>query len=99
MEKLRTIGNRKYYLLSSHSFFTIKGDLEYEESIVLDVVNNGGDISFTFTDLSSNEVTSFVNPSSGNYVVPLQKGGKMKLDIRAKKAIGSYRLQKRTIKK
>ena len=98
MEKLRTISNRKYYLLSSHSFFTIKSDPEYEESIVLDVVNNGGDISFTFTDLSSNEVTNFVNPSSGNYAVPMKKGGKMKLDIRAKRAIGSYHLQKRTIK-
>ena len=74
------------------------GHKEYEQSLILSLVNNGGSICFTFTDLSSNETTTFDNPDSGDYVIPLKKGGKTKMVITSNKAIGSYKIVKKTIK-
>ena len=97
MEKLRIQIARKYCLLSCHRYQTFIGHKSYEEFLILTIINNGGHISFTFTDLSTGEVISFDNPQTGEYVVPLKKGGKMKLVINASKAIGSYKIVKKTI--
>lgn len=98
MEKLRTLASRKYYLLSCHRFFVFKGHKEYEQSLVINVTNEGGSISFTFTDLVTNEVIEFKDPKTGEYVVPLTKGGKTKLVIAASHAIGAYNIKKKTTK-
>ena len=63
-EKIKTITIRKYYLLSCHRYFVFVGHKEYEELLILNVTNDGGDISFTFTDLTTNEIISFDNNSS-----------------------------------
>ena len=97
MEKIRTLLSRKYYLLSSHIFLTLKSHKEHEESIVLEVTNNGGEISFSFTDLNTNDVTSFVNPVSGSYIVRVNKNTKIKLLILAKGAIGSYKISRKIV--
>ena len=81
MEKLRIQAARKYYLLSCHRCLTFVGHKENEESIVLTITNDGGSICFTFTDLTTKEVTSFDNPKSGEYVIPLNKGSKTELLI------------------
>lgn len=98
MEKLRALASRKYYLLSCHRFFVFKGHKKYEESLVISITNEGGSISFTFTNLVTNEVIEFKDPESGKYVVPLTKGGKTKLVITASHAIGAYNIKKKTIK-
>ena len=98
MEKLRTLASRKYYLLSCHRYFVFKGHKEYDESLVINVTNEGGSISFAFTDLVTNEVIEFKDPKTGKYVVPLTKGGKTKLVITASHAIGAYNIKKKTIK-
>ena len=98
MEKVRTLAARKYFLLSCHRFYFFKGHKEYEESLILTVNNNGGNICFTFTDMSTNEVITFDNPKTGDYAIPLKKGEKMKLVITAAKAIGAYKIVKKTIK-
>ena len=98
MEKLRTQAARKYRLLTCYRFWMFTGHKEYEESLILILTNEGGSISFAFTDLTTNQTTSFENPSSGEYVIPLQKSGKMKLIITANKAIGAYKIVKKTIK-
>ncbi len=98
MEKLRTILSRKYHFLTTHRYHVFNGHKEYEQSLILSLVNNGGSICFTFTDLSSNETTTFDNPDSGDYVIPLKKGGKTKMVITSNKAIGSYKIVKKTIK-
>ena len=98
MEKLRTILSRKYHFLTTHRYHVFSGHKEYEQSLILSLVNNGGSICFTFTDLSSNEATTFDNPDSGDYVIPLKKGGKTKMVIASNKAIGSYKKEKKTIK-
>lgn len=98
MEKYITLAARKYYLLSCHRYFVFKGHKKYEESLVINVTNNGGSISFTFTDLTTNEVIEFKDPKTGEYVVPLTKGGKTKLVITASHAIGAYKIVKKTIK-
>lgn len=97
MEKYRTLAARKYKYLSCHRYFVFTGHKEYEESLVLTITNDGGQISFTFTD-SKGQETVFDNPASGEYVIPLQKGEKTKLVITASKAIGAYNIKKKTIK-
>ncbi len=94
MEKYRTLAARKYYLLSCHRYFIFKGHKEYEESLVIIITNEGGSISFTFTNLITNEVIEFKNPKTGEYVVPITKGGKTKLVITASMAIGAYKIVK-----
>ena len=96
MEKLRLLAARKYYLLSCHRTLMLSTHKEYEESLLLTVTNDGGSISFTFTDLTTKEVTSFDNPRSGEYVIPLNKGNKTELLIVASKAIGAYKIEKKT---
>ncbi len=97
MEKLQVLALRKYCFLTCHRFQVFKAHKKLEESLVLTVTNNSGSISFTFTDLSNNEVISFDNPKSGDYIIPLKKGIKTKLVITASKAIGSYKIIKKTI--
>ena len=99
MEKLRTLASRKYYSLSCHRFFVFKGHKEHEQSLVINITNEGGEICFTFTDLVTNEVIEFKNPKTGEYIIPLTKGGKTKLVITASHAIGSYNIKKKTIKR
>lgn len=98
MEKYRTLAARKYYLLSCHRYFVFKGHKKYEQSLIVSVTNNGGSISFTFTDLATQEVKEFKDPQTGEFTVPLTKGNKMKLVINASKAIGAYKIVKKTIK-
>ena len=97
MEKLRTQVARKYCLLSCHRYQTFTGHKTYDESLILTITNNGGSISFTFTDLSTNGVITFDNPKTGEYIVPLKKGSKTKMVIKASKAIGAYNIKKRTV--
>lgn len=98
MEKYRTITARKYLLLSSHRWFYFKGHKKYEQSLIVSVTNNGGSISFTFTDLATNEVKEYKDVQTGEFVVFLTKGNKMKLVINASKAFGAYKIVKKTIK-
>ena len=98
MEKLRIQAARKYYLLSCHRYQVFTGHKEYEESLLLTLTNDGGSISFKFIDLSNNEVITFDNPKTGEYVIPLKKRIKTKMVITASKAIGAYKIVKKTIK-
>ena len=91
MEKTKTLASRKYYLLSCHKYFVFVSHKEYEESLMLIVTNDGGQISFIFT-APDGEETAFNNPESGEYIIPLKKGEKTKLVITASKAIGSYKI-------
>ena len=98
MEKLRTLTIRKYRYLSCHRYFIFNGNKKYDESLILNVNNLSGSISFKFIDLANNEEIVFDNPSSGDYVIPLKKGYKMKLLILASKAVGGYKIIRKTIK-
>ena len=97
MEKYRTLTARKYLLLSSHRCFYFKGHKKYDESLVINVTNEGGSISFAFTNLITNEEIEFKDPKTGEYIIPLTKGGKTKLVINASHAIGAYTIKKKTI--
>ena len=97
MEKTRTLASRKYIYLSCRRFFQFKGDKNVDESLVLTMTNNGGEISFRFIDLTTSEETLLENPSTGEYEFPLRKGHKVKLLILASKAIGSYKIAKKKI--
>ena len=59
---------------------------------MINITNEGGEICFTFTDLTTNEAIEYKDPKSGEYVVPLTKGGKTKLMITASHAIGAYKI-------
>ena len=94
MEKLKTLAARKYKYLSCHRYFVFTGHKEYEESLVLTVTNDGGQIKFAFTDSAGKE-TVLDNPETGEYIIPLQKGEKTKLVITASKAVGAYNIKKK----
>ena len=98
MEKLRTLQSRSYYLLYTNQTMIINAHKKYDQSIILNVTNNGGTIDFTFTDLTTNEVTSFNNLTTNTYEIPLKKGNKIKLHITSSKAAGSYKIVRKTIK-
>lgn len=98
MEKLRTLQSRSYCLLYTNQTMIINAHKKYDQSILLNVTNNGGTIDFTFTDLTTNEVTSFNNPTTNTYEIPLKKGNKIKLHITSSKAVGSYKIVRKTIK-
>ena len=55
---------------------TFAGHKSYEKIIILSVINDGGSISFAFTDLTTNEAIVFDNPKSGDYIIPLKKESK-----------------------
>lgn len=44
---------------------------------MINVTNEGGSISFTFTDLTTNEVKKIKDHQSGEIVIPLTKGVKL----------------------
>lgn len=97
MEKVTLLGARKYYLLScGRRTFSIKGHKEYEEVLVITLTNDGGYIELEIVDKSNNESTKLENPESGIYSFPLKKGEVTNLIIRAKSAIGSYKIEKKT---
>ena len=98
METVRTQAARKYALLSCHQYQVFAGNEKYEESLLLTLTNNGGSICFRFTDLATDEVTSFDNPPTGEYSIPLKKGCKLQMEIIASEAIGAYKIIKKTKK-
>lgn len=95
MEKLRMVTAMKYYSLYTNRLFVFKGHKKYDGSIILKVTNNGGEISFTFIDLESNQETKFDNPVTGEYTVPIKANNKIKLLIKSSKANGSYKISKK----
>ena len=96
-EKIRTLTTRSFHALTCNRRTLLRGHKEYEQSLVITVENNGGNLSFTLTDLSTNEVTKLDNPTSGVYTMPLTKGAKYQFVITAKAAKGKYKIQKKTI--
>ena len=96
-ERIRTLTIRSFFLLSCYRSYLIKAHKEYEQSLIITVENSGGDLSFSLTDLSTNEVNKLDNPASGVYEFPLNKGVKYQFVITAKGAKGKYKIQKKTI--
>ena len=96
-EKIRLISVRAYFLMSCHRFWNIRSDKDKEESLIIELTNNGGYIEFELTNSTSSEVTKIENPETGVYTFPLAKGALTKLICRAKGAKGSYKIQKKTI--
>ena len=96
MEKRKLLAARAYCLLFCNITLTVSADKQREESLLLQVRNDGGEIHFAFVDLSTGETKTFDNPSTGEYAVSLKRSSKVKLLITANRAIGSYRIEKRT---
>ncbi len=88
----RYLANRIYKYLSTNRFFSFVCK-ENEKSLMIDLVNNGGTISFLLKDLSSNIENRFDNPSTGVIETPLEVGHKYMLHITSSKAIGSYNIR------
>ena len=95
MEKTRILTIRKYYSLFTNRSCVFKGHKKYDRSIILNITNNGGAISFTFIDLETNQETKFDNPVTGEYTVPIKANSKIKLFIKSSKAVGSYKISKK----
>ncbi len=96
-EKSRLITSRSYYLMSCYRYYNFKGNKKYEQSVILHLENNGGQINFEFVK-PNGEVIKLDNPKTGIYEFPLEKGQISKLVIKATSAKGGYRIHKKTIK-
>ena len=96
-EKIVTLNSRRYKYLSTNRRCVFISHKEYEQEIVISLVNNGGTIYFEITNLETKERTKLDNPETGTYTFPLEKGKKTKLLIKSKAAIGSYKIQKKTV--
>lgn len=95
-EKLHIICSRKYLYKSGTIYYFFKAHKKYEQSIIVNFTNDKGDISFQFTDLSTEENKEFKEP--GEYVFPLIKEHKYKIIIKTSGACGSHKIYKKTIK-
>ena len=66
-----------------------------KEDKILDIelTNNGGNISFVLLNTVNEEKRQLENPITGNYQFELTKDTKYRLSIKAKGAIGSYKVR------
>lgn len=98
MEKLLTVSSRKYFYLSTNRYFTFKGHKKFDKSIIITFENRGGEIEFNLTNLSSGETHKLTSSDAGTHEFSLPKLEKVQLYIKSSKAIGSYKIQIKTIK-
>ena len=96
-EKMTTLNSRSYKYLSTNRRFIFTSHKEYEQEIIITIVNNGGTISFEIINAETKETTKLDNPETGTYTFPLKKGMKTQILIKSKAAIGSYKIQKKTV--
>ena len=68
-------------------------DKENKTKLVIDVTNNGGDLSFNVCNSSKEVVYSLTNPESGEYCFELGLNQKFEIQIKSKAAIGNYKIQ------
>ena len=89
------IVSRSYKGLSSYRLmYSVKGNKEHEESLVITLVNSGGFIEFEIIDVETKESNKLTNPESGTYTFAINKGGRLKIILRAKGSSGSYKIEK-----
>ena len=96
-EKIRTLNVRSFAFLTCHHRTLLRGHKEYEQSLIITVEKNGGELSFELMNLATKEANKLDNPESGVYEVPLSKGAKYQFVITAKAAKGKYKIQKKTV--
>ena len=96
-EKISTLNVRSFSFLTCHRRTLLRGHKEYDQTLIITVEKNSGELSFELTDLATKEVTKLENPESGVYDLPLSKGAKYQFVITAKAAKGKYKIQKKTI--
>ena len=96
-EKILTVSSRKYAYLSTNRYFTFKGHKKYEKSIIITFENKGGEIEFNLTNLSSGKSHKLTSSDAGTHEFPLPKLEKVQLYIKSSKAIGSYKIQVKTV--
>ena len=97
-EKITAITTRSFYRMSCYRKGFFIGHKKYEQSIIFSITLNSGYLEFAFIDMSTSEVTRFINPENGVYSFPLKKGNKYQLEIRAKAANGNYKVMRKTIR-
>ena len=96
-EKIRTLNVRSFAFLTCRRRTLLRGHKEYEQTLIITVEKNGGELSFELTDLNTKEANTLDNPESGIYEFPLSKGAKYQFVITAEAAKGKYMIQKKTI--
>ena len=74
--------------------YSVKGSKECEESLIITLVNSGGFIEFEIIDAATKESNKLINPESGTYTFPINKGGRLNIILRTKGASGSYKIEK-----
>ena len=89
---------RAFKRLTTYRKSIFKTHKEYKQSLLLNIENSGGEISFEITDLNTKEVKKLDKPETGKYFFPLERNHKIQIVIRSKAAVGKYLIQKKLIK-
>ena len=90
MPKIKRITSHYYGLLSSHRYHSFKTPTGKETKLVLDMKNDGGEITFIVNGADRGEPLEIYNPETGIYSYPLQPGLRYVITVRAIAARGLY---------
>ena len=92
------VASRAYKYLSCHRFINFKSGKNNDESLVINVTNHNGDITFIITDLNEKESFTLINPETGEYIYSLKRVHHYSIVINARKAIGKYSIYRKVNK-
>lgn len=90
---MKLIASRKFIFLTTNSRIRIKADKSLSTDLIITVTFKGGTLEFRLFDSSEQEVFSLVNPATGEYRFTMSPSGVYHLSIKARSAIGSYKVQ------
>ena len=91
---MRFISSRYYMIMSCVRYFFFHSSKTNDETLVIEVENKSGEISFELINRITNESKLILNPISGTYKLPLKLNEKYKLIIKAKHTSGHYKIYK-----
>ena len=89
--KSRCYASRKYYLLSTHSFFRFPIDKNFDRTLHVDIVHEKGEFVFFFSENGGEETKKILSPGDHvHFEFPMKKGISYSTRIESEKAVGSY---------
>lgn len=93
----RLITSRAYIGLYTNRTGSFLCDKKNDRELIIEVVNKGGDITFTITNITNDTKEVLENPLTGTYNFKILKENKYRFSIKSHAAIGSYKIYIRKI--
>ena len=90
--KQRIIQSRSYYLRSGYIILGFSTSKKDKQTLYIDLFNKSGDTHFEVIDRVSNNVLLTIDNQSNIFELPLSLNQKIRINIKAKKAVGHYKI-------